>query len=190
MSDLPDSVADVKLSPSEDYWRKLAGHVTHRNAAGCPWSVQTYVAVLVGPHEISACVPRYSMTDSTTDWALTAVTDDGRLIVLAMTFNASHHDLEGEQIAERQRTPATFVVHEASVRRLADVSRLDIERVAGRPDGFGQLSRRELNLGGISLTFRDKLVVQLGIDQIGLYDDDDLARTDALLDAVREHTGL
>jgi hypothetical protein len=130
------------------------------------------------------------MTDETTDWVITAVTDDGRIIFLAMTFNASHHDLEGEQIAERQKNPATFVVHQATVRRLSDAVRLDIQKVHGRRDSFGQLSRRELSIGDISLTFRDGNAIELGIDQTSLYDDDDLARTDALLDAVRAHTGL
>jgi hypothetical protein len=145
---------------------------------------------VVGPHEITACVPQYTLADTSTDWAIIAVTDDGRIIRLHMTFNESHHDLEGEQIAERRRIPATFVVHEASARRLADANRLDIKKVHGRPDAFGQLTRKELSIGDVTLTLKDGEVIDLGIDQTGMYEADDLARADLLLDAVRAHSGL
>jgi hypothetical protein len=188
--DLAGAELMSKLANSEDYWHRLSAHAGARLAAGCPWSVQTYLATLVGPHEISGCFPQYSMTEASTDWAITAVTDDGRIILLHMTFNQSHHDFDGEQIAQRQRNPATFVVHRASVRKLAEAVQLDIRKVHGRPDGFGQLSRQEFSIGDISLTFRDGEVIDLAIDQTGMYDDGDLARTDALIDAVRAHSEL
>lgn len=180
----------MKTCTSEDYWLKLSAHTSSRRAAGCPWSVQAYVAALVGQHEITACVGEYTLADESTDWTITAVTDDGRIIFLHMTFNQSRYDLEGEQIAHRQQNPATFVVHEASVRKLAEAVRLDIQRVHGRHDGFGQPSRRELSVGDLSLTFQNGKAIKLGIDQTRLYDDDDLARTDALIDTVRAHSGL
>jgi hypothetical protein len=61
----------------------------------------------------------------------------------------------------------------------------------GATTGFGQPSRRELSVGDLSLTFQNGKAIKLGIDQTRLYDDDDdLARTDALVDTVRAHSGL
>ena len=57
-------------------------------------------------------------------------------------------------------------------------------------NGFGEPTRDEFNVGGVSLKFNNGDVVNLGFDQTSTHDVDERARSDALLEAVRRYTKL
>jgi hypothetical protein len=178
----------VKISDDEQYWQQIAAHTNARNSSGAPWLVQLRFASLVGEHGLIAAVVRYDREAPST-WNIVAVTEDGRLVWLRMDFETDLYDREEEQTPFRQQHPVDSTVHEAWARRLKDVVRLDIGKVRQRVDAFGTPSR-ELNLGDVRLAFADGFEIDLGLDQLTMYDADERASADAFLDAVRHHAAL
>jgi hypothetical protein len=183
------TVLHMKISESEDYWRLVTAHTNARNSDGAPWPVQLQVAALVGDHTIVASVARFSPETPST-WMITVVTDDGRLVRVRMEFDAERYDLDSEQRTHRLHDSVASTVHEAWVRRLSDVVRLEVRKAQRRLSGFGSPSRSEFDFGDVHLKFHDGAEVDLGIDQLAMRDDDERTYADAFLDALRAHAGL
>lgn len=87
--------------------------------------------------------------------------------------------------------PVVVTVTEAWARPLGAVARLDIGKARMQPTTFGRALRDELDVGGVSLTFRDGAVANLGdFDQVEMTMYDDRRRSDAFIGALRKHTRL
>jgi hypothetical protein len=178
----------MKISESDDYWRLIAAHSKARNN-GAPWPVQLQVATLVGDHKVIAGVSRFSSANPSA-WTVAVVTDDGRLVRVNMLFNAERYDLQAEQRNHRLQDSVSSTVHEACVRRLSDVVRLDVRKSQRRLDSFGTPSRSEFDFGDVHLKFRDGAEVNLGIDQLEMRDPGERTCSDAFLEAVRSKAEL
>jgi hypothetical protein len=96
------------------------------------------------------------------------VTEDGRLIRVRMEYEAEKYDFECEQRTPGHNQPMP-AVHEASVRRLADVVSLNVAKVSTRFDGFNKPMRDQVNVGEVRLTFSNGNTVDLGLDQTGVH---------------------
>jgi hypothetical protein len=180
----------MKISSSEDYWRRISAHTHARlSDGGAPWSVLRQVAALVSDSNIEECAPTFAFGRPSV-WTIDAVTEDRRLVRVRMEFDAEKYDFECEQRKQQQKESVAGVVHESSARRLSDVVSLDIAKAHRRLNGFGEPTRDEFNVGGVSLKFNNGDVVNLGFDQTSTHDVDERARSDALLEAVRRYTKL
>lgn len=180
----------MKLTTGEDHWSQVSTHCFARNSNGAPWRVQLHVAALVGNHRIVGSVARFTASRRPTVWDIRAVTDDGRLVVVVVEFDADGYDLDEETSTYQQHHPVQPVVREAWVRSLRHVVRLDIRTASQRSNSFGERSHDEFDIGDVHLVFADGADVGLGFDQAATYDHHQRAGTDAFFDAVRQATGL
>lgn len=121
---------------------------------------------------------------------MVAVTDDERLIRMQMDFDAEQYDRDAEQRTLRMHETVGVALRDASARRLSDAVSLQIGRVSLRRDGFGKPLRDQLDVSDIRLRFSDGGEIDLGMDQTTIYDTDDQARSDSLIEAIRTRTGL
>lgn len=154
-----------------------------------PWSVEQQVLGLIGDGAIAGSAAAYEPAEPTT-WSVFVVTEDGRLIRFRAEYNLGRYDFGEEQSPYRQQHPIASTVHEAWVRRLTDVVRLDVGVVRTRLDAFRNPTKNEIDVGDVRLSFGDGIVVDLEVNQLEMYDPDDRARSDAFLTAIRSHTGL
>lgn len=176
--------------PDRDrYWHQIAGHTaasTNGSHASAPWPVHVQVAALIGNSTIEASVASFDGTGPST-WAVTLITADARLIGIRMQFDAEQYDLGKDQAATE---PLTATVNESWVRRLSDVASLAIGETRMRPNTFGRTMPDVLDVGDLTLTFRDGVVVDLGFDQVSMTMYDERGQSDAFVDLLRHHTGL
>lgn len=179
----------MKVSGSDDYWQQIRIHTHNRLSMGSPWSVQLHAAALLGDHRISASWTGYTSNQPSL-WTVVAVTDDDRLIRLQLEFDAEQYDRDAEQRLQRLHQSVGTAVHDASVHRLRDAVNLSIGRALPHVDGWGKPSRDEVDVSDIRLQFSDGSEIDLGIDQTTIYDTDDRARSDALIEAIRTQSGL
>ncbi|MGE2721732.1 hypothetical protein [Mycolicibacterium celeriflavum] len=180
-------------SPDTDqYWYQISAHTSARNGrngvSGAPWPLQLHVAALVGNEGIEASATTFS-GDAPSTWSIAIVTADARLVMVRMQFDAEQYDLERDRETPEDEA-AEITVSESWVRRLRDVVRLDVGKVRMRRGSFGRMMSDQLDVGKLSLTFRDGTVSDLEFDQVAMTTHDDRAQSDQFMDALRKHTGL
>lgn len=169
-----------------DYWRQVAAHAsTPSNSA--PWPVQMQLAALVGEHEISGASAEF-VPASPAKWSVVAVTDDGRLVKVVIEFDAEGFDLEAER-SDQEKSPDHRVI-EGWVRQLKDVVGLEIRKLAHRRGSFNRPMPDQVDVGDVRLRFVGDEYVDLGVDQVGMAYHENRKRTDQLIAAIRDHTGL
>lgn len=177
----------IASSDADHYWLEIAAHSgTPDN--GAPWPLQVQVAALVGTANIEASTTTFS-GDSLSTWTVAIVTADGRLISVRMQFDAEQYDLERDMTVSVDN-PVVAAVTESWARPLGDVVRLDVGKARMRPTTFGRTLRDEVDVGEVSLTFRDGAVVNVDFDQAEMSVYDDRRRSDAFTAALRKHTRL
>jgi hypothetical protein len=184
------TVLQMKIaSPDADqYWLQIAAHSGLPNN-GALWPLQVQVAALVGNTSIDASTTTFC-GDSPSTWAVVVITADGRMAIVGMQFDAEKYDLERDMTVSAD-DPVAATVTESWARSLRDVVRLDIRKVRMRPTTFGRSLLDELDVGDVSLTFRDGATAHLGnFDQTEMTMYDDRRRSDAFIDALRKHTRL
>jgi len=104
-------------------------------------------------------------------------------------YEEENFDLDLEHRFRQERRTVEPAWHESWVRRLADVSRLTIGKAQVRPDSFGRPTTDQLNYSDVVIDFRDGTIVDLGLNQSRL-DEDDYQNTDAVIGAIRQHANL
>lgn len=175
--------------PSQEqyqYWRQIAAHAsTPGNHA--PWPVQMHLAALVGENDIAGSAARFSPSGPTV-WSVVAATGDGRLVKVALEFDAEGFDLEVERNS-RDTTPEHRVI-EAWARRLDNVVSLEIRKLAHRRSAFKQVIADELDVGDVRLKFVGGEELDLEVDQLDMPYHEERNRTDQLISTIRAHTGL
>ncbi|MCV7159375.1 hypothetical protein [Mycolicibacterium brisbanense] len=172
------------------YWHQIGFHTAaSKNGShnGAPWPLQVQVAALVGNADIEASFSHFDGAGPSI-WSVALITSDGRLIRIRMQFDAEQYDLDQDQATTAEPVAAT--VSESWVRRLSDVVSLDIGSVRMRPNGFGRVTQDVLDVGDVTVTFRDGEVVNLGVDQLTMTMYDDRQRSDGFIARLRHHTGL
>ena len=176
--------------PDKDrYWHQIAAHTAaskNGSHTGAPWPLQIQIAALLGNSAIVASVARYDGSAPTT-WEVSLITTDTRLIRVSMQFDAEQYDADQDQNSPEPLVPD---VQDSWVRRLDDINSITIGRSRMRPNSFGRVLPNVLDVADVELTFRDGVVVDLGIDQLGMTLYDDRGRTDGFIDLLRGHIGL
>jgi hypothetical protein len=183
------SLLHMKIASAEAdrYWIDIAAHTGTREN-GAPWPLQVQVAALVGNENIEASTTTFS-GDTPSSWAVKIITAGGRLVSVSMQFDAEQYDVERDRVVSLDN-PVPATVTESSARPLGDVVRLDIGKARMRPATMGRTMPDQLDVGDVSLTFRDGAVTNLGFDQVEMTVYDDRGRSDAFMDALRKHTEL
>ena len=168
---------------TDQYWLQIAAHTSARNASGAPWPLQLQVAALLGNGDIEASVTKFDGTAPST-WAVAIITAEARLLKVSMQFEDEQDRNTTEQ------TPVSLTVNESWVRRLSDVVSLHIGKTDMRTNAFHQVIPDVLDVADVQVGFRDGSVADLVVDQLETTSNDDRARSDGFIDALRSHTGL
>ena len=174
----------------DHYWHQMAVHTAAGQSNGsvvkAPWTLQLRIAALVGNDGIDASFATFDGSGPST-WTVAILTTDSRLAVLRMQFDAENCDYEHDGDGAK---PVNATVIESYVRRLSDVVSIGIGNARLRLNSFKQVIPDVLDVGDVSLTFSDRTVADLGIDQVAMTPHDERQRSDNFIDLLRQRTGL
>jgi hypothetical protein len=178
---------EVDIQNPVAFWQQIAAHTFAARRASSPWSFQTAVAGLVGDHDIVGSTVHYD-PDGPTVWSVVIVTDDDRIVKAHASYDETDFDNNLEAtLGAQSKVPPQWV--DSWSRRLRDSVRLDVWGSTIRLNSFNQPIPDQLDYGRVVLHFNDGGSVVLVSEQRPAYEDD-CDFTDALLQHVRQVTGL
>jgi hypothetical protein len=177
-------------APDPDRWWLEVGHqlTATRNGINStpPWDVVFQVVALLNNRSIAASVASFDGSGPSI-WTVTVISDDDRLIQVRMKFD----DADFDRLQEQNTTEsANGTVLEAWVRRLSDIVCLDIRGARLRKSASGYAMPNTLDVGTITVTFRDGAAVDLDVDQTAMTVRSDRSKSDQFVRVLRERSGL
>jgi len=180
---------EITAQDPDHFWFEIGHHLTAtRNGirSSAPSDVVVQAGTLLGNHSVAASVASFDASGPSI-WTVSLITDDDRLIHVRMKFDEAEFDSLKEQNSTER---AAGTVIEAWVRRLSDIVCLGIRAARLRKSALGHPISALVDVGGVSVTFRDGTAADLAVDQTTMTLRGDRGNSDEFMQALRERTGL